>query len=125
RKLFDPDGGFLRARRADGSIAPEDFDPTAWVDYVEADAYQSLWGAPEDAAGTAQFLGGNAAAVAALQDFFPQAKTENDQIVAHLQADPTDVLTATMPRNHFWAGNEPDIHTPYLFALLGRPDLTQ
>ncbi|MBS2032581.1 MAG: GH92 family glycosyl hydrolase [Deltaproteobacteria bacterium] len=125
RKLYDPDGGFLRARRADGSLAPEDFVPTAWVDYVEADAYQSLWGAPHDAAGTAQLLGGNDAAIAALQDFFTQAKTENDQIVAHLASDPTDVLTANMPRNHFWAGNEPDIHTPYLFALLGRPDLTQ
>ncbi len=132
RKLYDPATGFLRAREKDGSLAPGDvdsktgaFDPTSWDNYVEADAWQSLWGAPHDAEGTAALLGGKAAAVAKLEQFFELAKQEEAQIDAEIQADPGDVLLQNLPRGYFWAGNEPDIHTPYLFALLGRPDLTE
>jgi len=35
-------------------------------------------------------------------------------------------LTASVvvvPRTYYWAGNEPDIHTAYLFVDAGRPDL--
>jgi putative alpha-1,2-mannosidase len=28
-------------------------------------------------------------------------------------------------RKWYWGGNEPDIHSPYLFALAGHPELTQ
>ena len=125
RKLFDPATGFLRARLADGSLAPGVFDPIKWDNYVEANAWQSLWGAPHDSEGTAALLGGDAKAVAKLEQFFELAKTDDDQRRAYAAANPEDLLTVNRERPYFWAGNEPDLHAPYLFALLGRPDLTQ
>jgi putative alpha-1,2-mannosidase len=39
--------------------------------------------------------------------------------------DWTSVTSVGAMRKWYWGGNEPDIHSPYIFALAGRPDLTQ
>ena len=116
--LYDPSVGFLRAKNSDGSFPPGAFDPTTFSgDYAEANAWQTLWaiGAP-DPDGLATVLGGPDAAVAKLTEFFTDAKTDWDT------ADPS---AANFPRNWYWAGNEPDIDAPFVFAQWGRPDLTQ
>ena len=35
-----------------------------------------------------------------------------------------DDSTGNFPRKYYWHGNEPDLNASYLFAQLGRPDLT-
>ena len=65
--------------------------------------------------GIATVLGGTDAAIAKLTDLFD--KTKQDWETA-------DESAANFPRPYYWAGNEPDINAPYLFAQLGRPDLT-
>lgn len=117
RVLYDPAVGFLRARTADGAFVGT-FDPLAMSDdYVEANAWHSLWmtGA-HDADGLAELLGGRDALVAKLETFFTEARRDWET------ADPS---AANFPRPYYWHGNEPDINAAFLFAQVGRPDLTR
>ena len=117
RMLYDPATGFLRGKAPDGSFAAGAFDPTQQMsDYAEANAWQSLWETGiHDPDGIAMVLGGNAAAIAKLKDFFDKTKTD------WASSDPA---AANFPRPYYWAGNEPDINAAYLFAQLGHPELT-
>jgi predicted alpha-1,2-mannosidase len=120
--LYDPATGFLRARDEAGNwaIAPEDFDPLAFTDdYAEANAWHSLWmvGA-HDADGLAELMGGRAAVIAKLEQFFDGAKADWDATIG-------DSAAQALMRPYYWHGNEPDMNAAYLFAQLGRPDLTQ
>jgi len=118
RALYDPSAGFLRGKNADGSFSSESFDPLAIAsDYAEANAWHSLWmtGA-HDADGLATVMGGVEAAIEKLEMFFELAKDDWDN---------ADESAANFPRPYYWHGNEPDINAPFVFAQLGRPDLTQ
>jgi predicted alpha-1,2-mannosidase len=117
RMLFDPTVGFLRGRNQDGSFPTESFDPLELGDdYAEANAWHSLWMAgAHDPDGLAEMFGGNAGAVAKLEEFFDNAK---------LDFDTADESAANFPRPYYWHGNEPDMNAAYVFAQLGRPDLT-
>ncbi|MBS2024790.1 MAG: GH92 family glycosyl hydrolase [Deltaproteobacteria bacterium] len=119
QKLWDPASGFLRARNTNGALAATGtIDATVWLnEFAEADAWQSLFAPAHDPEGLVTILGGKDAALAKLTSFFTQAKTDFDS--------QTSSTASALPRPYFWAGNEPDLHTPFLFAQLGRPDLTQ
>lgn len=114
RLHWDPETRFFRAKRRDGSLKTP-FDPIEWgVDYVESTAWQYLWYVPHDPQGLIELFGGRESFVDALQLFFEKSKEEHDNL---------DVLTRLLFRTYYWAGNEPDIHTPYLFVDAGRADL--
>ncbi|MBX3156723.1 MAG: GH92 family glycosyl hydrolase [Deltaproteobacteria bacterium] len=118
RMLYDPSVGFLRGRNADGSFPTGAFDPLELGDdYAEANAWHSLWmvGA-HDADGLAEVMGGRTAAIAKLEEFFDGAK---------LDFDTADPAGANFPRPYYWHGNEPDMNAAFVFAQLGRPDLTE
>jgi len=118
RVLYDPSVGFLRAKGADGGFSTAPFNPLDWLpDYAEANAWQSLFmPGIHDPDGLAEVLGGNLAAVTKLEEFFDQTKHDWET---------SDESAANFPRKYYWAGNETDINAPFLFAQLGRPDLTQ
>lgn len=120
RKLYDPATGFLRGRDEKGVLAQDGvFDPTCQCrDYREANAWQSLV-AQHDVAGTAALLGGPEALVGVLSELFQRGKTEEAERRA------AGRLGDSSPRPYYWHGNEPDIHLPFAFAQLGRPDLTR
>ena len=118
RALYDPAVGFLRGKNPDGTFPAGAFDPLDMgEDYAEANAWHSLWmtGA-HDAAGLAELHGGADAAIAKLEMFFELAKVDWDT---------ADEAAANFPRPYYWHGNEPDINAAFVFAQLGRPDLTQ
>jgi predicted alpha-1,2-mannosidase len=120
RKLFDPETGFLWGKNSDGSWAGSHLDPTNFQDeFVEANAWQSTWMVALDAEGLATAFGGRAKMIEKLTELFEKGKEDWDSI------DPTNTLQAAAMRPYYWASNEPDINAPYLFAQLGRPDLTQ
>lgn len=120
RQLYDPAAGFLRERAAAGPFPQETLDPTAFKSaYAEANAWQSVWGAPHDVAGLIELMGGQQNAVTRLEQFFTLAAEDK----AMPRADP--LLFGAAPRPYFWPSNQPSIHTPYLFAQLGEPLLTQ
>ena len=119
RQLYDPAVGFLRARNPDGSFPPASaFDPLAIADdYAEANAWHSLWMTSAfDAEGLVHLLGSRDAAVAKLETFFELAKVDWES---------GDEAALNFPRPYYWHGNEPDINAPFVFAQLGRSDLTQ
>ena len=117
RMLFDPAVGFLRARNADGTFPAGSFDPLEMTDdYAEANAWHSLWMAGiHDPDGLAGLFGGRDGAIAKLTTFFTEARRDWDQ---------GDPASANFPRPYYWHGNEPDLNAAFLFAQLGRPDLT-
>ncbi len=111
RNLWDRETRFLRGRDADGSFH-EPFYPK-WVfgqPYVEGTAYQWSWYAPHDMPGLIDAHGSPDRFVRRLNAFFRQATREAQTM---------------FPPVYYWHGNEPDIFAPYMFALAGRPDLTQ
>ena len=119
RMLYDPAVGFLRARRPDGTFPPAaGFDPLRMTeDYAEANAWHSMWMAGiHDPDGMAEILGGREAAVAKLETFFTEARRDWET---------ADDSAKSFPRPYYWHGNEPDLNAAFLFAQLGRPDLTQ
>jgi len=117
RALHDPAVGFLRGKNADGTFPTTSFDELELgEDYAEANAWHSLWMAgSHDPDGLAEILGGHDAAIAKLERFFDLAKTDWDT---------ADEAAANFPRPYYWHGNEPDMNAAYVFAQLGRPDLT-
>ncbi len=108
--LFDAETGFFRGRDGEGTFAPaEDFSELAWNEaYVEGNAWQYLWAMPYDIATLADLLGGEEATLDRLDEFFSLSTEEED---------------SSLPEVYYWHGNEPDLHAPYLYALLDRPDL--
>ena len=106
--LWDPETEFFRARDSAGDMEPlEDFNELAWQDeYTEGNAWQYLWLAPQDARRLADRMGGQDAILERLDEFFELSTEEEEDI---------------WPELYYWHGNEPDIHAPYLYALLGEP----
>jgi predicted alpha-1,2-mannosidase len=120
RKLYDPETGFLWGKNTDGSWASSHADPTVFSkEFVEANAWQSLWMVALDSEGLATLAGGRDKLVVKLEEMFDKSKEEIDAI------DWSNNLVAGGMRSYYWGGNEPDINAAYLFAQLGRPDLTQ
>ena len=120
QNLYDPTSGYLWSKLADGTWATTHGDPSAVTsDFDEANAAQSLWGPWYDVAGMQSMMGDKAGIVARLTDFFENGKADYDNV------DWTAPLSVGAIRKYYWGGNEPDIHAPYVFALAGRPDLTQ
>lgn len=117
---FDPKTRYLRGRNKDGSFPTQPFDARKFSDdYIEANAHQSMWMNDYDVAGLAGQLGGQNALLLQLQELFAQSRREWES------ADQSAPTAGVDRPEYYWHGNEPDIAAPYLFALAGRPDLTQ
>lgn len=109
RNVYDAETGFFRGRDADGTFGPaSSFSDTAWEDeYVEGTAWQYLWMVPQDPWGLAEVLGGRDATLDRLDLFFELSAAQEDTF---------------LPDPYYWHGNEPDLHAPWLYALLGAPE---
>ena len=120
KNIWDPDTRYFRARNSDGSwgtLTPhltsfyDDIFGTSFSDpYCEGSARQWRFSALQDIDGMIGLFGGNEAFTKELEAFMKDA---------------TLTRGAIDPRSGYWFGNQHDIHTPYLFANAGRPDLTQ
>jgi len=115
---FDPDTGFMRARKRDGSFRTP-FDPDAsgyGTDYTEGNAWQYSWYVPQDVAGLAAAHGGTDKLLARLDAVF-DAKV-NPKVFEHME-DITGLI------GWYAHGNEPSHHVAYLYAYAGQPWRTQ
>jgi predicted alpha-1,2-mannosidase len=101
RNVFDPASGYVEPRSVTGAFSPT-FSPTSGDGFVEGDAAQYTWHVLHDPAGLVAALGGRARAAARLDAFF-----------ARLNAGPASPYA--------FLGNEPTLHTPYLYDWVGRP----
>ena len=119
RNLWNPATKYFQPRDSKGNFSTY-FNPLKLSyfdsngkytkDYVEGSALQWRFAVPYDPKGLISLFGGNESFVKELNDFFEKS-------------DPT--MCSWNPGSYYWHGNEPDIHSAYLFNEAGRPDLTQ
>jgi len=109
RNVFDPDVGWFRPKKSDGSWEPWPKAGRLQQDYgsVESNPYQQGWFVPHDLDGLVALLGGRDKTLADLETFFD--KTPDD----------------FSWNNYYNHANEPVHHVPFLFNRLGKPWLTQ
>jgi predicted alpha-1,2-mannosidase len=109
--LFNAGSGFLQPRDATGAF-PGGNPVTTGIarfgqsGFQEGNAAQYLWLVPQNVRGLFDALGGDANAVRRLDEFF----TKNN-------AGPNDP--------HYWAGNEINMHVPWLYNYAGAAYKTQ
>ena len=119
RNVWNPETQYFHARNADGSFQ-EKFNPLLLTyfdkdkeytdDYVEGTALQWRWASFFDAEGLISLFKDTAFFVSELNDFFEKSNPKRGHWT---------------PGSYYWHGNEPDIHSAYLFNEADRPDLTQ
>ena len=119
KNLWNPETQYFQARNSDGSFVKKfkplqltytDWDEEFTQGYVEGSALQWRWAIPFDAEGMISLFKNPEYFVNELNDFFELS-------------DPQ--LARWHPGSYYWHGNEPDIHSAYLFNYAERPDLTQ
>lgn len=108
RKLFDPDGGWIEPRYENGQF-PANYDQLGGAGFVEGDSAQYTWMVPHDPLGLFRLMGGRVRASARLRHFL-------HRLNGGARGTHTD---------HALLGNEPTLHTPWLFDWLGQPFRTQ
>jgi predicted alpha-1,2-mannosidase len=104
RRLLDPRTQRIRPRYARSGAFASDDEWDSSQGFVEGSESQYQWAVPHDVAGLVAATGGRAAAVKRLRTFFTRLNTGTESPYAFL-------------------GNEPNLHVPYLFDWVGRPDL--
>jgi predicted alpha-1,2-mannosidase len=119
KNIWNPATKYFQSKDSKGQFS-KDFDPIKLSyfdtdgkytkDYVEGSALQWRFAVPYDSRGLITLFGGNESFAKELNAFF-----EN--------SDPT--MCSWNPGGYYWHGNEPDIHSAYLFNEALRPDLTQ
>jgi predicted alpha-1,2-mannosidase len=109
--LFDTATGYIRPRDADGAFPPGPAVPPlgsgfGQSGFQEGNAAQYTWMVPHNLRALADGMGGNAAAVARLDDYFTQ-------------------LNVGPNAPYHWQGNEPTFGTPFAYNTVGQPWKTQ
>ena len=109
RNVFDPEVGWFRPRKADGSWGPwpEGARTMEGLGCVESNPYQQGWFVPHDIEGMVELMGGREKVIEDLENFF--SNTPDDM----------------MWNQYYNHANEPVHHVPFLFNTLGRPWETQ
>ena len=119
KNLWNPATRYFQSRDSKGQFSKLfnplrlsyfDTDGKYTKDYVEGSGLQWRFAVPWDPKGLVTLFGGNKQFSSELNDFFAKS-------------DPT--MSSWNPGSYYWHGNEPDIHSAYLFNEAGRPDLTQ
>lgn len=121
KKLFDPVSGWMRPKNKEGEWK-EDYDPYQ-VDhgFIEANGAQSTWFVPHDYQGLSHLMGGEEAASAKLNQAFLEAEKQGFTAGSSHERE-THPEYSRIPVNY---GNQPSIHTAFIFNYLGKPWLTQ
>jgi putative alpha-1,2-mannosidase len=111
RTILDPETRWIRPRHADGSWR-DPFDPTEETGFQEGNSWQYSWLAPHDARGLFDRMGGDAAVIERLDQFFS----------APADAQSQGTLFGLVYRLPQYApGNEHDIQAPWLYPFAGQP----
>jgi len=123
RNLFDPQVKFLRGKKEDGSwVAP--FDPLTWGSpYVEGAAWQHRWDVPHDMRRLIDEIGGNVAAVEALEQMLAVPPKFNVGVYGAEIHEMSEM--AAVDFGQYAHSNQPVHHLLYIFTHAGRPDRTQ
>lgn len=116
--VFDPQTGFMRAKKSDGQFR-EPFDPLYaqyGSDYTEGNAWQYTWFVPHDVKRLIDLMGGRARFVEKLDQLFSLQAAEDK----YKQVEDISGLIG-----QYAHGNEPSQHIAYLYDYAGEPWRTQ
>jgi predicted alpha-1,2-mannosidase len=111
RNILDPSTRWIRPRHADGSWQ-EPFDPTDETGFQEGNSWQYSWLAPHDARGLYDRMGGDAAVVERLDQFFTAPPEAANQATFF-------GIVYRLP--YHAPGNEHDIQVPWMYPFAGQP----
>ena len=113
KNLFDAETGFYQPKRADGTfdrVARRESFFMGGGPYTEGTIWHYRFYAPHDVSGMVDLFGGAEPFGAALEEFFSRSALGR-------AARPNNVL----PDSYYWHGNEPDLHTAWLFYASADP----
>jgi predicted alpha-1,2-mannosidase len=125
RNLWDEEHAFFLPLNEDGSSAWPDFSPESIPPnvldgknsaFTEGNPWHYLFFAPHDASSLIEMNGGSESFNERLSNFFELSQDEFESL-------PDDPEVIGGNRLYYWHGNEPSLHTAYLFSSAGRPDL--
>ncbi len=108
RRLFNQASGMVEPRFADGRFPPR-YDNLGGAGFVEGNSAQYTWMVPQDPSGLIGRLGGPV-----------PAATRLDRFLRQLNGGAGGTHT-----DHALLGNEPTLHTPWLYNWMRRPYRTQ
>ncbi|RJQ82044.1 glycoside hydrolase family 92 protein [Pseudonocardiaceae bacterium YIM PH 21723] len=115
--------GFLRPKVLDGSWytpAGKPYSPASADGFHEGTAWQYQWLVQQDSAALAEKMGGQANAAKRLDEFFAYDKVLADPAGAVRKEwvlGPYDYYD----QRRYNPNNEPDLHSPWMYGLLGQP----
>ncbi len=114
KNLYDPNTGFMRAKRNNGWFEP--FRPEEVnFNYTEANSWQYSLFAPQDIKGHMELMGGEKK----YEDYLDSLFTVSSETSGRDQADITGLI------GQYAHGNEPSHHMAFLYNYLGAPWKTQ
>lgn len=121
KNLYDSESGWIRPKDKDG-IWRKNFDPYEYKHgFVESNAAQMTWFVPHDISGLATLMGGYSKAAEKLDNQFREAAklnfTSGTSHAVELHPE-----YSRIPINY---GNQPSIHTAFIFHKLGYPSLSE
>lgn len=131
RKLWDADvrdkergfNGFPRPRTLDGQwYVPEKgaYSPASDHGFHEGTAWQYQWLVQQDVPGLVQAMGGKRKAIARLDAFFAYADLRANPSTA-ARKDWVVGPYSYYNQYRYNPNNEPDLHTPWMYTLIGEP----
>ncbi|HEX8054494.1 MAG TPA: GH92 family glycosyl hydrolase, partial [Thermoleophilaceae bacterium] len=111
RTVLDPETRWVRPRHADGSWY-EPFDPTDTTGFQEGNSWQYSWLAPHDARGLYDRMGGDAAAIERLDQYFSAPPEAANQLT---------FFGIVYKAPWHAPGNEHDLQVPWMYPFVGQP----
>jgi predicted alpha-1,2-mannosidase len=117
--LFDPNVGFIRERKADGTW-DEPFYPEQWGGgFTEGCSWHWTWCVFQDVPGLIQLMGGDKAFVKKLDSVFTTENTVRPGTYGGMIHEMTEMVDGDM--GQYAHGNEPIHHMIYLYNYAGAP----
>lgn len=121
KNVFDSQTNWMRPKNVDG-VWKRNFDPYSYENgFNESNGAQSTWFVPHDLEGLALLIGGKKRAINQLNEQFKEAQKLGFTAGSSHDRE-MHPKYSRIPINY---GNQPSMQTAFVFAKLGRPDLTQ
>jgi predicted alpha-1,2-mannosidase len=119
KNVFDPERGFVRGRKRDGTWV-EPFSPDEWGGpFTEGSSWHWTWCVFHDIQGLIKAMGGQQAFVDKLDEVFEAPPTVRVGSYGGLIHEMTEMIALDM--GQYAHGNQPIQHMPYLYVHAGEP----
>lgn len=123
KNLFDPNVGFMRGKKKDGSWC-NDFNPDKWGgDFTEGSSWHWTWCVFHDLKGLSNCFGSKNKMIQRLDEMFTSAPTFDYSYYGHQIHEITEMVVSNM--GQYAHGNQPVQHAIYLYDWLNEPWKTQ